>query len=216
MGCLARIGCLLLLAALAVAAWLTRDWWRSRLPWSERQVSTAAISDWQPLTPDGAERARTALQRMQASGGPAYVNVSPADLAAYVFQELSGALPASADSVEARAVDDRLLVRAVVPTSMLGDRNALGPVAALLGERERMQLGGALRIVRPGIGQFRVTELRVRDFPLPPPLIPRLVGQMSRNRPPEVDADALPLRTPDYIADVRVANGMVTMYRRIP
>lgn len=213
-----RLGCLVILAALAVGAWLTRDRWMSRVPFLDRGQPSAesTLPTWQPLTVDGAGRARDALQRMEARGGPVYVNIAPGDLAAHIFQELSGMLPSGADSIEAAAIGDRLYLRATVPTTVLGDRNALGPVAALLGDRERVQFGGVLSVLRPGLGQFRVTELRVRDFALPPPLITRIVGQMARDRPADVPADALPLRTPDHIADVRVANGMVTLYKTLP
>jgi len=217
MGCIARLGCLVVLALLAVAAWFTRDRWLDRVPFLNREPSAQSrLPSWQPLTTDGSARARTALRRLEGRSGPVYANVAPGDLAAYIFQELSGALPQSADSVEAAAIGDELFIRAVVPTAMFGDRASLGPMATLLGERERVQFGGRLRIIRPGLGEFRVTELRLRDFSLPRPLIPRIVGQMSRNRPPDVAQDALPLRTPDHIADVRVANGMVTMYKTLP
>jgi hypothetical protein len=218
MGCLKRAtGCLLMLVILAAAAWFTRDYWLDKVPFVRREPKAqSGLSTWQPLTTDGSGRARTALRRLEGRGGPVYANVAPGDLAAYIFQELSGALPTGADSVEAAAIGDELFVRAVVPTTLLGDRRSLGPVAALLGERERVQFGGKLRIVRPGLAEFRVTELKLRDFTLPKALIPRILGQMSRNRPADIAADALPLRTPNHIADVRVANGMVTMYKTVP
>ena len=218
MGCIGRIGCLVVLLLVAAGAWFTRDRWLHRVPFINRDstVATTRVSSWQPLTTDGAGRARTALRRLEGRSGPVYVNVAPGDLAAYVFQELSGALPTGADSVEAAAIGDQLIVRAVVPTTLFGDRRSLGPVAALLGDRERVQFGGRLRIIRPGLGEFKVTELKLREFTLPKALIPRIVGQMSRNRPAEVAQDALPLRTPNHIADVRVANGTVTMYKTIP
>ena len=218
MGCLRKLGCLVVgLVILCVVGWFTRDRWLHRLPFGGREPSAESRERvWQPLTTDGAGRARTALRQLEARTGPVYVNVAPGDLAAYVLQELSGALPASADSIEAAAIGDQLVVRATIPTSVLGDRRSLGPVAALLGERERVQLGGSLRIVRPGLGAFRVTEVKLRDFTLPKALIPRIVGQMSRSRPAEIGPDALPLQTPAHIADVRVANGMVTMYKTLP
>ena len=218
MRCLGRLGCLAFLVMLAAAAWFTRNHWLHRVPFINRDTGAAVAGNptWQPLTTDGAGRARTALRRLEGRSGPGYVNVAPGDLAAYIFQELSGALPTSADSVEAAAIGDQLYVRAVLPTALLGDRASLGPVAALLGDRERIQFGGRIRIIRPGLAEFRVTELKLRDFSLPKPLIPRIVGQMARNRPADVAADALPLRTPNHIADVRVANGMVTMYKTAP
>jgi hypothetical protein len=62
-----------------------------------------------------------------------------------------------------------------------------------------------------------VKEFRIRDFALPPALIPRLVQQLSpRSRPPELSPDGLPLRTPDYIGDVRISDGQITLFRTQP
>lgn len=210
MGCLRTLGCLFLLILLAIGGWFTRDWWWPRL----RGGDVAEAPTWQPLTESGAQRARTALERLRSPRGPVYLSVAPGDMAAYIVQELSRTLPASADSIQAAAIGDRLYVRASIRTADLGDRGALGPLSALLGEREQLQLGGTLRIIRPGSAELQVKEVRIRDFPLPSALIPRIIRQISRGeRPAELSPDGLPLRTPDYIGDVRVSDGEITLYR---
>jgi hypothetical protein len=217
MGCLKKLGCFLvgvaLIAAGAAGAWYFLRGGRS----PEAVVDTTGLTrgGWQTLTPEGAQRAKTALERLRAPRGPAYLAVAPGDLAAYILQELSRTLPSSADSIEAAAINDRLCVRAVMSTSEFGDKNALGPLAMLLGDRERLQMCGVLRIIRPGTAELQVKEFRIRDFSLPQQLIPRLIRQMSRGtRPPELSPDGLPLQTPDYIGDVRVQNGEITLYKR--
>jgi hypothetical protein len=213
-----RIGCAFVLVGVALAAFLTRDMWLGRIIGArEPDSAEAAVSTWQPLTEEGAARARTALRRLATPTGPLVVTVQPGDLAAYILQELSRTFPPSADSIEAAAIGDRLFVRALLRTSEIGAREALGPLAALLGERERVQMGGTLRIIRPALGEFQVKEFRIRDFALPSGVIPRLIRQLSRGeRPPEIAPDGLPLRTPDYISDVRVASGRITMYKAVP
>lgn len=212
-----KLGCLValvLLIVLAIVGWFTRASWMRVLPGRARDTATPTVATWQPLTPAGAERAKGSLERLRVPAGPAYVTVAPGDLAAYIFQELSRTLPSSADSIEAAAIGDRLYVRAVVRTADLGDRGAFGPLSMLFGDRERLQLGGTLRIIRPGFAELQVKELKIRDFNVPQGLIPRLVRQISRGeRPPELSPDGLPLRTPDYIGDVRVSNGQITLYR---
>src|SRR3954471_382296 len=178
MGCLRRIGCLLLLLVICAAAWLTRDMWWSRLRGKTGGSAASTTQIWQPLTKEGAARAGAALKRLDSRTGPAYASVAPGDLAAYIFQELSRALPASADSVEAAAIGDRLYVRAVVPIKDLGGSRTMGPLAALLGDRERIQIGGTLRIIQPGQAELQVKELRVKDLSIPQPLIPRLIQQI--------------------------------------
>lgn len=212
-----KLGCLVglvLLLIVGIVAWFTRASWIRMLPGRGDNTATSALPTWQPLTPAGAQRAKGSLERLRVSSGPVSVTVVPGDLAAYIFQELSRTLPSSADSIEAAAIGDRLYVRAVVRTADLGDRGAFGPLSMLFGDRERLQLGGTLRIIRPGFAELQVKELKIRDFNVPQGLIPRLVRQISRGeRPPELSPDGLPLRTPDYIGDVRVSNGQITLYR---
>ena len=219
MGCLRKLGCLLVVVVIAVAAFLTRDMWMRYIPGRTRADSTQLTTGerWQTLTPDGAQRAKQALGRLQSPRSPAYTTVMPGDLAAYIVQELSRTLPPSADSIQAAAIGDRLCVRTVVRIADLGDKGALGPLAMLLGDRERLQLCGVLRIIRPGFGELQVKEFRIRDFNVPQALIPRLVRQISRGtRPPELSEDGLPLQTPPYIGDVRVQNGQITIYKAPP
>jgi len=205
------LGCLVVIAIIAAAAYFTRDKWLAKLPLPGR--SSAATRVWQPLTVDGAKRAQAALQQLRAPRGAAYADVAPGDLAAYIFQELSHSLPSSADSVEAAAIGDRLFVRAIVRTKDIG-AGALGPLSALLGERERIQLGGTLRIVRPGLAELQVKEMKIGNLSVPGPLIPRIIRQISStNRPPEISQDGLPLQTPNYIGDLRVSDGKITLYK---
>jgi hypothetical protein len=212
-GCLRWIGCLtVLLLVAAGGAW----WYFKGPPWRGGNDSTGlrTASGWQQLTPEGATRARRALAALESPRGPTLVNVAAGDLAAYIFQELSRTLPSSADSIEAAALHDRLCVRAVIGIKDLGDPRSLGPLSMLLGDRERVQMCGVLRIIRPGLGELQVKEFKIRELSLPPPLIPRLIREMSRGqRLPELSPEGLPVQTPAYITDVHVANGQITLYR---
>jgi hypothetical protein len=215
MGCLRRLGCLAVIAGIAVALYFTRERWLPHV-WHGAKRETAALPTWQPLTTAGAKRAREALASLNQRNGPAYVNVNPGDLASYIVQELSRTLPPSADSIEAAAIGERLYVRARVRTSELGGKGGLGPLGALLGDREQMQLGGTLRIIKPGSAELRVREIKIHELSLPQALIPRLIQQMSRERPVGIAPDGLPLKTPPYIGDVRVSDGQITLYKAGP
>lgn len=209
------IGCFFVIACIAVLAYLSRGLWWGRVTGREAvDRSTVTALTWQPLTPEGSARARSALQRLAARNGPQYVDMAPGDLAAHILQELSRTLPRSADSVEAAAIGDRLHVRALIRTSDLGAKDALGPIAMLLGEQERVRMGGTLRILRPGVGEFQVKEFRIRDFALPQGVIPRLIRQINvGDRPAGLSPDALPLRVPPYIGDVRISSNKITIYK---
>jgi hypothetical protein len=217
MGCIARLGCLTLLAILAVVGWLTRDRWMGMLRGGDDAVVTSAAPVWAPLTDEGAARARRQIQGLTRPSGPAFANLRGADLASYVFQSLSRQLPPSADSTEAAVVGDQLVVRTSVRLSDLGGPGVLGPLAGMMGDRERMQFGGTVRVLRPGLGEFQVRELRLRDFRAPAGMIPRLVARMRRGTMPEgLSPSGIPVEIPRAIGDVRIANGRVTLYKAIP
>ena len=176
--------------------------------------STSAAPVWQALTPEGAERARRSVQILSRPSGPVFTNVDGADLAAYIFDELSKQLPPSAQQLEAAVIDDRLHVRALVSVSDFGGPGSLGPLAAMLGDREPVEFGGTLELVRPGLAQYRVKVLRLRELSVPSRMIPRLLQRVARGaRPPGLADDGLPLEVPAFIADVRIGQGRVTLYK---
>jgi hypothetical protein len=143
-----------------------------------------------------------------------FSNLSASEVASYVFQTVARTIPSSADSAEAAVIGDVLYVRAVLPVREIAGTGALGPLGGLLNDRERLQLGGSFRVIRPGLSEFRVREIRLRDIKVPTGAIPRLVQQISRgNRPEGISPDALPVTTPRSLADVRIANGRVTLYK---
>jgi hypothetical protein len=218
MGCIARLGCLTVLALVCVVGWFTRDRWMHNLPGARPATTTTSTAGgegtWQPLTPAAAERGRRAIDALNSPNGPVFANLSAAELTAYVSQAAGKMLPASADSVEAAVVGDAVFLRAVVPMKDIAGSGALGPLGGLLNARERIQLGGALHVIRPGMSEFQVRSIKLRDFNVPAGMIPRLVQQITKGKHVEgVAADALPVPTPRNLADVRIANGRVTLYK---
>lgn len=215
MRCMGRIGCLVVLALGIFAGWMLRD----RLFAGLRPAPAAkpAVAAWEPLTPAGAARMKAALVTLQKPRGPVFATVRPGDLASYVMLQLVKQLPPSADSIEAAAFGDRLYVRASVKLADFGGKDVLGTLSNFLSDRERMQFGGSFRIVRPGLAEFRVQEIRLRDFPIPPRAIPKLLQRIERGaRPAGLSPDGLPLLVPDYIGDVRVEPGRITLYKNSP
>lgn len=213
-GCLGRLGCLVLVLLLAAAAWFTRDRWAPRLL-GERVGAEAAAPVWEPVTAEAAATGREKVQRL-TSGSSAMVALSGAEVAGYVLEEVRRGLPAGSEQVEAAVAGDTLFVRAEVPLRELGGE-VLGPLAGMVGDREMLLLGGTLDVIEPGRGQFRVARVQMRDFSLPGSVVPRMLRQLRRGapQPPGVADDAIALRLPDGVADVRVARGRVTLYREV-
>lgn len=217
MGCLRRLGCLVLILVAAFAAWWFRADW---LPLLHRGSAQRTAADtavvWEPATPEGAARAKEAVAKLGSRSGPVFANLSPGDLTAYVLSELSKQLPPSAHDVEAAVIDRQLWVRAQVRLSDFGGPGELGPLGKFFGEAEPVMFGGTLAIVNPGLAVYRVKELHIRDMSVPSPMIPKLLRRVEHgSRPPGLADDALPMLVPDYIADVRIQNGKITLYKTV-
>jgi hypothetical protein len=206
----------MVLALLAVVGWFTRDRWMSKVT-GKPPAAVSTAPQWEPLTPAAGLRGKRAIEGLASPGGPVFANLRAGEVASYVFQTVGNVVPASADSAEAAVNGDALCVRAVVPMKDLAGSGVLGPIAGLLSDRERLSFCGAFRVVRPGVSEFAIREIRLRDLKVPSGAIPRLLQQISRGKRPEgVAPDAIPVPTPRSLADVRIANHRVTLYKTTP
>jgi hypothetical protein len=216
-GCLRRIGCLVVLCVAAGAAYLMRDRWMPYLPRmgsATRSTASAPGPAWEPVSDEAAARARRAIESLGKRTGPVFVNMPPGDLASYFYIALAQQLPPSADSIEAAAVQNRMYVRAVISLDDFKAADALGPLSGFVGRRERLQMGGTFAVVRSGLAQFLVEDVRLGELPIPRPAIPKLLRQIRRgSMPPGVAENGLPFVIPTYLGDARVADGKVTLYK---
>jgi hypothetical protein len=145
-----------------------------------------------------------------------FANLTPAEAASYIFTVVAKQLPPSAQNVEAAVIGDRLYVRSDVELKDFGGSKALGPLGMLLGERDSLRFGGTINMLRPGLGEFLVQEVRLGRCEVPGALIPRLLAQMKRGNTVEgISQNGLPMVMPSYISDVRISNGKITLYKSV-
>lgn len=220
-GCFRRLGCLVFLLVLGVLAWFNRDRLETiyrRYAGSPPAVDTAAVitaaGGWEPLTGDKATRGQTAVQSLSRKTGPAFVNLSPGEASSYIFLAVAKQLPASTEEITTSVKGDRLFVRANVALKDFGGAKALGPLGMLLAERDTIQLGGTINVLRPGEGEFRVKDIRFGSLSLPGALIPKIVKRIRKGEMPAgLSETGLPMKLPTFIGDVRIANGRITVYK---
>ena len=211
-----KIGCLIVLLVLAIALYLSRSRWLPLVRGGGTATVASTDGVWEPVTAAGAERARVAIEGLASKSGPVFANVRPGDLASYVFVALRRELPPSAQNVAATIIGDRLYVRADIKLADVGGAEVLGPLAGFLSDRETMLFGGTFEVLRPGLAQFHVQELKLRELSIPQRMIPRLVKRIGHGARPEgVAPDGLPLLVPEQIGDVRVGRGKVTLYKSV-
>src|SRR5204862_6962306 len=114
-----------------------------------------------PLTAADADRGRAAIQSLGRQSGPVFANLTASQAASYIFTVVAKQLPPSARNAEAAIIGDRLYVRSDVDLKDFGGSKALGPVGLLLGERDSVRFGGTINMLRPGVGEFLVQELKL-------------------------------------------------------
>lgn len=218
-GCLGRLGCLALLAILAVAGWFTRAWWMPRVglepPGVEASASgVEADAAFRPIRESAAERGRAAV----ASLGPrrGYVTLTGDEAVAYLVSRFVERIPPAAEQVEAAVVGDRLELRARVPLEDLSTIEGLGPLRQLLGARETVHVSGTVEVVRPGLAQFRVERMRVRNLSVPSGAVPILLREIWRGeRPDGLAPNAIGIEIPEDVGEIRVRGGQVIFYRTV-
>ena len=218
-GCLKRAGCLVIIILL-VAVW----YWYARVgnpttvspATSSTTTATSVASGWQPLTAADAERGQAAVLSLGRQSGPVFANLTPAEAASYIFTVVAKQLPPSAKNAQASIVGDRLYVRSDVELKDFGGAKSLGPIGMLLGERDSVRFGGTINMLKPGLAEFLVQEVKLGRIDVPNGLIPRLLTQMKRGKPVEgISQNGLPMVMPAYISDVRISNGRITLYKSV-
>jgi hypothetical protein len=212
-----RLGCLIILAIIAAAIW----YWYARVPSTTTTntttgSATSVNSGWQPLTAADADRGRAAVQSLGRQSGPVFANLTPAEAASYIFTVVAKQLPPSAQNAQAAIIGDRLYVRSDVELKDFGGSKALGPLGMLLGDRDSVRFGGTINMLKPGLGEFLVQEVKLGRLDVPNALIPRILSQMKRGKAVEgISQNGLPMVMPAYISDVRIANGKITLYKSV-
>lgn len=180
--------------------------------------SAATITEpsWQPLSEAAAQQGKVAVESLGQQTGPVFANLTAAQAASYIFMEVARQLPPSATNAQAEIAGDRLYVRSEVDLKDFGGSRALGPIAMVLGQRDSVRLGGGIRMLKPGLGEFLVRDVRLGKLDVPSALIPRLLAQMKKGKTvPGISANGLPMVMPAYISDVRIANGRITLYKSV-
>ncbi|MBA2688421.1 MAG: hypothetical protein H0U64_10005 [Gemmatimonadaceae bacterium] len=216
-GCIRRLGCLVILLAIAGGAYMYMNGWRPLGTAAAPKATTVARPMWEPITALNAERGKRQVESLRDSRGPVYANLTGAEAASYIFLSAARQLPKGAENAKASVQGNELVVRAEVPLAEFGAKKVLGPLAGILGDKDTLLLGGHINVVQPGLGEFVVTRLKVGKLTVPSPLIPRLISEIRRGeRPVGVAPNALPMPVPEFISDVRIANGRITVYKNAP
>ena len=179
MGCLSApvrlIGWLGVIAALALG-WLYRD----RLIREVRRL-LAGHAAAAPVVSGGRpggralESARSKVDSLNGWRADSIV-LTPAEVASLMGSGLQPAFRKQLDSLQVELLEGEVAVRARLRTARL-PKELVGPLGVALRTYEPVQAVGPLRVLGPGTGEWAIRSLRIRDFPLPDAMVPRLVSR---------------------------------------
>ena len=210
-GCIGRLVVLGVLLVAGAVAYLTRASWeptvRARL--GLKPAAIAAAPAWEPVTPEGALRVRTALDGFRRPTGPAFMNVHAGDLVAFAFDSMMRGWRSDAGRAHAEALagENVVSIRGTVAVKDLG--GVSGPLAGVLDGDQPIEVRGRFEVAAGGGTHFRVERIALKSLVLPSAAI----GAVVRRLAPAADGAAIPLALPRDVADIRVTAGRITLYK---
>jgi hypothetical protein len=209
MGCLSGPFKLLVTVALFVAlalGWLYRD----RLVTELNRVVDRGRSGQAP-TPAGRPGSR-ALASAQAKidslngWGADSVVLTASEVASLIGAGLDPSLRRQLDSLQVELLDGSVAVNAKVATARL-PRELTGPLAIALREREPVEAAGPIQVVGQGKAEWAVRSFRIREFPIPRDVVPKLVAKAFG----DTTRRTIPVRIPNGIGEIRIRPSGATL-----
>lgn len=170
---------------------------------------------WVSVDSADARIGESAIEKIKGRSGASYTNLTAEQAVAYLLYESGGYFNKSYGNIAAKITGDTLHAKALVSIEDFGGPSVLGPLSAMLNATDTLQLAGIVGLVSPGLGEFRVVEARIHGMKVPGGVIPKLIKQFRDYTPEGLSPDGLPIPLPPYIEDIRIANGKITLYKRV-
>jgi hypothetical protein len=209
---LTGVGCLTVLFLAALLGWHYRAQVGGLYHSVVDRAPAAAVQDsGQGVGRPGTAALASALKKQGAigqKGGPAYVTLTPDEMASLVALGLGPVGTAALDSISVVLGEGRFAFHASLKMDVLGPK-VLGPFAAMFGDREPVAVAGPAHVGAVGAVAWEPDSFVVKSFPFPKSTVPMLVNRLT-GRPDGV----VPIPVPPTVGDMRIRASGVTFYRR--
>ena len=203
-----RLLIVLILAAVVSVAWLAR---RQILDlWHSTRVEVAKT----PETTGGGRPGVKALNGAQDKidslngWGADSVVLTASELASLIGNGMNAATRSQIDSLRVSLGDGTVEVSGILSTAQI-PKDQLGPFGTALNPKEPLAAKGPLSVVGPGVAEWRVDQLRIRNFSLGETVSKRVIQEGLHG----TSDGGLRFAIPAGIAGVRVRPSGVTLYR---
>jgi hypothetical protein len=205
-------GLALLVLALAVAWWFRDPLLRAGSRWfGPKRTALPPVADTAvgAPTPGAVASSGTKLSDLKKPSGPDSVVLSANEMASMIGGGIDWQVRKTFDSLRVELLDGTFAVHARLDTRAI-PADALGPFAAMLGEREPIRLAGPLVVAAPGRGRWTLQELSLRGFPFPGPM----VQQIARRVAGADSTGALLVPIPPDVAEIKIRPTGVVLFKR--
>jgi hypothetical protein len=206
MGCLSApfklLGALGVIVLLAIG-WLYRDRLAGelrRLIGSETEASTAGRPGTNALL-----SARAKIDSLNGWRADSVILTAP-EVASMIGVGLDPSVRSQLDSLQVQLLDGSIAVSARLSTARL-PRELTGPLAMALRDKERVEAAGPLTVVQPRQAEWEVRSFRIREFPIPRDVVPKLVSKALG----DTSRSSVPIRIPAGIREIRIRPSGATL-----
>lgn len=159
-------------------------------------------------TPGAVSTGQRKLADLGRPGGPDSVVLTPNEMASLIGGGIDWTVRRSFDSLRVELSEGTFAVYARLDTRTL-PKDALGPLAGIVGAHEPLRIAGPLAIDRPGLARWKIRELSLHDFPFPGPAVAQVARKVAG-----ADADGgIPIVVDRAVARVVVHPTGVVCYR---
>lgn len=205
-------GLALIVLALAVAWWFRDPLLRAGSRWfGPKRTALPPVADTAvgAPTPGAVASSGAKLANLGKSGGPDSVVLSANEMASLIGGGIDWQVRKTFDSLRVELLDGTFAVHARLDTRAI-PADALGPFAAMLGEREPLRLAGPLTVEGSGRGRWTLQELSLRGFPFPGPM----VRQISQRLAGADSTGAFLVPIPPDVVAITIRPTGVVLYKR--
>jgi hypothetical protein len=159
-------------------------------------------------TPKALSSSQTKVDRLKQNASPDSVLLSANEVASMVGSGIDWSVRKSFDSLRVELLEGKIAVHCRLDTRVIPP-DVLGPLAGMLHPMEPLRIAGPLTIERPGVAHFRVTELTLRGFAFPEPLVKQLAQRVAGAD----SSGAVPLRVSPAFRDLAIHPTGIVLYR---
>lgn len=214
-GCLKglfKLGC-----AAAVLAVLVLIWW-FRAPimstfahWFGGSQALPPVADTAvgAPTPSAVASGKAKVGNLGRATGPDSVMLTPNEMASLIGGGIDWNVRKMYDSLRVELQEGKVVIHARLDTRALPP-GTLGPFAGMFGDHEPLRMAGTVTIDRPGTALYDVTEISLRGFEIPTPVVSTIAKQMAGAS----SGGKIPLKVDAAVSAVAVHPTAVVLYKR--